>query len=41
MSKANWISTRKFFEDFDDWNPESLRERSRQLAEWSLNRWKY
>lgn len=41
MSKAKWISTRKFFEDFDDWNPESLRERSRQLAEWALNRWKY
>jgi hypothetical protein len=38
---SGFKATRRFAEQFSEWNPKGLRERSKELAAWAVNRWPY
>jgi hypothetical protein len=38
---SGFKGARRFAEQFSDWNPDNLHERSKELAAWALDRWPY
>ena len=39
--KAMWAITREVAEDFTTWKEEDIKKRSRKIAKWACDKWKY
>lgn len=41
QKESMFVTPRAVADKWDDWTPESIRERGEELADWAVQRWPY